>query len=158
MGVTATVVRDTVTLDGELVEDTLDWYAQDRLGNVWYFGEEVRNYRDGVLLDQAGSWEAGIDGALPGIIMYADPAAHIGQTYRQEYYPGQAEDMAEVLAVGVHVSVPAGDFEETLTTRDFTPLEPDLQEEKVYARGIGLVSAVNLTSGETERLLEISLP
>ena len=90
MGVPTTVVRDTVYLDGVLVEDTFDWFAQDGDGNVWYFGEEVANYENGVLADHDGSWEAGVDGALPGIVMYADPATHVGETFRQEYYAGEA--------------------------------------------------------------------
>ena len=96
MGVSTVVVRDTVTIDGELVEDTFDWFAQDRDGNVWYFGEDVKDYEDGKLVSTAGSWEAGVDGALPGIVMPAEPA--VGDAYRQEYLAGEAEDMAEVLA------------------------------------------------------------
>ncbi len=95
MGVSTTVVRDTVTVDGALVEDTYDWYAQDQEGNVWYFGEETAEYEDGEIVSTAGAWEAGVDGALPGIAMEADPT--VGDSYRQEYYPGEAEDMAEVV-------------------------------------------------------------
>lgn len=157
MGTTATVVRDTVYLNDEMIEDTFDWYAQDREGNVWYLGEDVSNYENGVLVDHAGSWEAGVDGALPGIIMFADPAAHIGETYRQEYYAGVAEDMAEVLSVSESVMVPYGSFEESVQTRDYTPLERGVEEHKFYAVGIGLVRAVDLGSGEEEVLVAFSI-
>jgi hypothetical protein len=91
-GVNATVIHDTVYLEDQLVEETYDWYAQDKDGNVWYLGEEVDNYENGQLVDHAGSWEWGKDGALPGIIMWADPAAHMNEEYYQEYYAGEAED------------------------------------------------------------------
>lgn len=156
MGITATVVRDTVTLDGVVVEDTLDWFAQDEDGNVWYLGEEVGNYENGQLVDRTGSWEAGIDGALPGIVMYADPIAHAATPYRQEYYPGQAEDMAEVLDATETVSTPTGSYTELLRTLETTPLEPAVREHKYYARGVGLVQAVDLVSGEVLQLVEVT--
>lgn len=158
MGVTATIMRDIVYLDGVLVEDTRDWFAQDTAGNVWYFGEEVDNYENGVLVDHAGSWEAGVDGALPGIYMYADPAGQMGQTYRQEYYAGEAEDMATILSVTEQVTVPYGSYENVLQTRDFTPLEPGVEEHKFYALGIGEIKAVNLGSGAEFVLIEFSEP
>lgn len=156
MGITATVVRDTVTLDGVLVEDTLDWFAQDEDGNVWYLGEEVGNYENGQLIDRAGSWEAGVDGALPGIVMYADPIPHTATPYRQEYYPGEAEDMAEVVDPTEAVTTPTGSYTEVLRTLETTPLEPGLREHKYYARGVGLVQAVDLVSGEVLQLVEVT--
>ena len=158
LGITATVLHDIVYLEGELIEDTYDWYAQDKEGNVWYLGEDVSNYENGELRDKAGSWEAGLDGALPGIMMYANPAAHLGETYRQEYYKGQAEDMAELLSVNESVSVPYGSFDNVVKTRDYTPLEPDLQEDKYYARGIGAVKTIDLTTGEEDVLIEFTSP
>ncbi len=158
MGISATVVHDVVTLDGQLIEDTYDWYAQDRLGNVWYLGEDVSNYQDGQFVDKAGSWEAGIDGALPGIIMFGDPSAHVGETYRQEYYQGQAEDMADLLSISENATVPFGSFSNVIKTLDYTPLEPDLKEEKYYASGIGPIKTVNLTTGEEDVLIEFSSP
>ncbi len=156
MGVTATVVRDTAYLDGEMVEDTLDWYAQDKDGNVWYLGEDTHEYEDGVAVNAAGAWEAGVDGALPGIVMYADPAAHIGETYRQEYYPGQAEDMAQVVSVGESASTTSGDYANCLKTKEWTPLEPGLSEFKYYAPGIGLVLEVVAEGGEGQmELVEV---
>jgi hypothetical protein len=158
MGLSATVVHDVVTLDGQLIEDTYDWYAQDRLGNVWYLGEDVSNYEDAQFVDKAGSWEAGIDGALPGIIMFGDPSAHVGETYRQEYYQGQAEDMADLLNTSENATVPFGSFSNVIKTRDYTPLEPDLKEEKYYASGIGPIKTVNLTTGEEDVLIEFTSP
>ena len=144
MGIRATVVRDTETHDGALVEDTFDWYAQDRSGNVWYLGEATRAVRNGEL-SSAGSWEAGVDGALPGIIMKADP--RVGDAYRQEYYRGHAEDMGKVVRTGASASVPFRSLEGLLVTQDWTPLEPKVVEEKFYARGIGLVLETTVRGG-----------
>lgn len=158
MGIAATAVRDTVTVDGVLIEDTIDWYAQDSDGNVWYMGEDVTNYDGGVATDKSGSWEAGIDGALPGIVMYADPAAHSGETYRQEYYPGKAEDMAEIVSVDGQVNSPLGTFEEVVQTLETTPLEPDAREHKFYAPGVGLIQETDVNSGEVISLVAIVGP
>jgi hypothetical protein len=98
LGVSTIVVRDTVSEDGEVIEDTLDWFAQDREGNVWYFGEDSREFEDGEQISTEGSWEAGVDGALPGIVMLAQP--QVGDAYRQEYDEGEAEDLGEVVGVG----------------------------------------------------------
>lgn len=149
LGVTCTVVRDTVWLDDELVEDTFDWYAQDKDGNVWYMGEETREYEDGVVVSTAGAWEAGVDGAQPGIIMEGDP--QVGDTYRQEYYVGEAEDMAEVISLSESASVPYGGFDQVLVTREWTPLEPGIAENKYYAPGVGLILEV-VVEGGTERV------
>lgn len=145
MGITATVVRDTVTLDGELVEDTDDWYAQDADGNVWYLGEDSTEYEDGEPVSTAGSWEAGVEGALPGIIMKAAP--QVGDAYRQEYDAGEAEDMAQVVRSGVSETVPFGAFEDLLVVSEWTPLEPDVVEEKYYAPGVGVVLEVTVEGG-----------
>lgn len=136
MGVETIVVHDVVeTVDGELIEDTYDWFAQDVDGAVWYFGEETTAYEDGVASD-SGAWEAGVDGALPGIVMQATPTpSETG--YRQEYLRGEAEDMGMVLDVGNGFVV----------TRDWTPLEPDVVEEKTYVEGIGFVFE-SKTAGE----------
>jgi hypothetical protein len=138
MGVTCVVVRDTVSMDGEVIEDTYDWYALDKDGNVWYFGEESKEYEDGVLVSIEGSWMAGVDGALPGIIMKA--VSQPEDLYRQEYALGEAEDVAEVLAVGVDVTLPnETEYNGCVQTRDFSPMEPDVEEHKYYAPGIGVV-------------------
>lgn len=152
MGVTCIVVRDTVTINGEIVEDTYDWYAQDKNGNVWYMGEDSTEYEDGVAISKAGSWEAGIDGALPGIIMLANPLS--GMTYRQEFYAGEAEDMATVITVGVSVTVPTGVYSECIKTKDWTPLDPSVVEYKYYAPGIGLVLEESLDGSERVEQVE----
>jgi hypothetical protein len=137
MGIPTTVVHDVVSVDGVIIEDTLDWYAQDRDGNVWYFGEDVKNYENGKFVDSDGSWEAGVDGALPGIVMLAHP--QVGDAYRQEYLAGEAEDLGMVLQLDASVTVPLDSYDNVLVTRDWNPLEPELIEEKSYAQGIGLV-------------------
>ncbi len=145
MGITATVVRDTVTENGELIEDTHDWFAQDVAGNVWYLGEESTEYSDGEPVSTAGSWEAGVDGALPGIVMLADPTA--GTAYRQEYYLGEAEDMARVDRLGQTVAVPFGSYDEVTVITEWTPLSPDTVEEKYYAPGIGMIKEAAVRGG-----------
>jgi hypothetical protein len=151
-GVRARVVRDTVTERGRLVEDTFDWFAQDRAGNVWYLGEDTTEYEDGRPVSKAGSWEAGVDGARAGIVMLARPRP--GREYRQEFYEGEAEDRARVLSVDDQAEVPAGHYTRVVTTKDWNPLEPDVLEYKLYARGVGLVLAVHVSGGsEREELV-----
>ncbi|MGH9150331.1 MAG: hypothetical protein ACRD0F_08325, partial [Acidimicrobiales bacterium] len=145
MGVLATVVHDVVTEDGEVVEDTYDWVAQDRSGNVWYLGEDTKEFERGVLVGSEGSWEAGADGAEAGIVMPANPRP--GLSYRQEYYKGEAEDRAEVVSLTERQGVPAGIFDQMLMTRDWTPLEPGVIEHKYYAKGVGPVLAVTVSGG-----------
>ncbi|MFN0155413.1 MAG: hypothetical protein ACKVUT_13650 [Gaiella sp.] len=142
-GITARVVRDTVTGDGKLVEDTFDWYAQDRAGNVWYMGEDTKEYENGKVSSTAGSWEAGVDGAEPGILMPARPRP--GLSYRQEYYKGEAEDRASILAVHEQVQVPFGHFKNIVMTRDVTPLDKKVLEYKFFARGVGPVLALGVS-------------
>jgi len=155
MGVTCVVVRDTVSLDGEVTEDTLDWYAQDDEGNVWYMGEDSKEYKDGVVVSTAGSWEAGVDGALPGIVMLANPL--VGVTYRQEYYEGEAEDMAQVVTLDANASVAYGEFQDLLMTSEWNPLEPGVVEHKYYAEGIGIVLEVMVEGGsERVELIQIT--
>jgi len=146
MGIDVTVVHDVVEVEGRAVEDTLDYYAQDSSGNVWYFGESVRNYTNGALDNTDGSWEAGIDGALPGIVMPAEQT--VGHAYRQEYYAGKAEDLGEIIGTGDHVDVPAGSFDDVVVTRDWNPLEPDVIEQKYYAPGVGVVREETVAGGQ----------
>ena len=131
-GIEARVVRDTVTEDGVPTEITDDWYAQDSDGNIWYLGEYVTNYEDGKVVDHDGSFEAGVDGAQPGVVMPANPVP--GLTYRQEYYKGEAEDKGAVVTVGEEqVQVPFGFFDkDVLMTRDLVPTEPKVEELKFY--------------------------
>ena len=137
-GVDAVVVQDTVMLDGALVEDTFDWYAQDSDGNVWYLGEETCEYENDACVDTSGSWEWGVDGALPGIIMPGNPTVD-GQAYYQEFYVGEAEDAGEVIETGLTVTVPAGTWDDCIRTRDFSTLDPELEETKDYCPGVGNV-------------------
>jgi hypothetical protein len=144
-GIQARVVHDVVTEDGQLVEDTYDWYAQDATGNIWYLGEDTKEYQHGKVTSTEGSWQAGVDGAQPGILLLADPKR--AMEYRQEYYRGQAEDAARVLSLDMRVKVPEGFFDPVLVTRDYTPLEPDLVEHKFYAPGVGPVLAITVKGG-----------
>lgn len=148
LGVSCRVVRDRVYVDDELVEDTRDWYAQHANGDLWYFGEDSQEIEDGVVVSTAGSWEAGVDGAQAGIVMRAAP--QVGDSYRQEFFAGEAEDMAEVVGSGEAVSVAWGDFTDCLRTREWTPLDPGVAEEKVYAPGLGLVLEVKVAGGTGE--------
>ena len=153
MGVECMVVRDTVWLNGDMVEDTYDWFAQDKKGNVWYMGEDSWEYKNGVKLSPEGSWEAGVSGALPGIVMHANPVP--GKPYRQEYLVGEAEDMGEVASLSEEVSVPYGSFSDCIKTYEWNPLEAGATEYKYYAKGIGLVMETAVGGGEKVELIEI---
>lgn len=158
LGVQATVMRDTVSVDGQIVEDTYDWLAQDVDGNVWYMGESVSDFEDGVLVSTAGSWEAGVDGALPGIVMFGDPSAHVGETYLQEYYVGEAEDQADLLSVRGLATVPFGEFENVVMTYDYTYLDVESHEIKYFAQGIGEIKSIDLVTGDVVELTEFVSP
>jgi hypothetical protein len=144
-GIEARVVHDVVSEDGEPVEITDDWYAQDSEGNIWYMGEDTTEYENGKPVSTAGSFEAGVDGAQPGIIMPANPAP--GMTYRQEYYAGEAEDVGEIISTDEQAQVPYGHFTGVLMTKDTNPLEPKVLEFKFYARDVGPVLAVSVSGG-----------
>jgi hypothetical protein len=144
-GITGRVVRDVVTEDGQPVEITDDWYAQDECGNVWYLGEDTTEYENGKPISKAGSWEAGVDGAQAGIIMQAKP--RVGLQYRQEYYAGEAEDMAKILSLDEQAEAPFGHFTNVLLTKDFTPLQPKVLEYKLYAKGVGPVLVMGVSGG-----------
>lgn len=163
LGVNCIVVRDRVwEIDEEdeetLVEDTFDWYGQDLDGNVWYMGEIAKNFEDGELVDLEGSWKAGRDGAYPGIIMLADP--QVGDIYRQEFLLGDAEDVAEVLAIGEDVvEVPFDTYsEDVLRTADWTPIEPDVIEHKHYAPGVGMALEIKPGTDERVELIDYFTP
>ena len=157
MGVSTVVVKDQVFEDGKLIEDTVDWYAQDRAGNVWYFGEATISFEHDPAGDKKGSWEAGVDGALPGVVMLADPRG--GDVYRQEFYAGQAEDLALVRHASGVIKVRAGSFDGVLVTEEWSPLEPDRIELKYYARGVGLVAERLIFGGdELVQLVKMTPP
>jgi hypothetical protein len=154
-GITARVVRDTVTEDGELAEDTFDWYAQDEQGNIWYLGEETAEFENGKLTTRSGSFEAGVDGALPGIAMPDDPKP--GMQYRQEFYEGEAEDNGEVLSTREMAETPYAQFDNALLTRDTITIEPSVLEYKLYAPRVGPVLVVGVSGGpgSREELVEL---
>lgn len=155
LGITATVVHDQVFLDGELTEDTFDWFAQDNEGTIWYLGEDSREFENGQVVSTEGSWEAGVDGAKPGIIMQADP--QIGQRYYEEFYIGHAEDEAIIVSLNASAVVPFGEFAGCLETDEFTRLEPGAGEHKFYCPGIGLVLEA-ASDGERNELVGIDAP
>jgi hypothetical protein len=142
-GITARVVTDVATHDGQLLEKTSDWYAQDDKGNVWYLGEDTAAYLRSGKVDTSGSWEAGVHDAEPGIVMEANP--QIPDAYRQEYLAGQAEDTAWIVDRGGSTTVPYGTLRNVLTTLEATQLEPGAYDQKVYAPGIGIVREQALT-------------
>jgi hypothetical protein len=140
-GIEARVVHDVVSEGGVPVEVTEDWYAQDSAGNVWYLGEDTAELdTHGKVLNRDGTWHAGVDGAIPGIYMEAEPV--VGHAYRQEFYAGEAEDHFEVISLTATVHVPFGDFQNALRTKEWTPLEPDVLDNKFYVRGVGQVREV----------------
>jgi hypothetical protein len=149
LGVKCVVVEDTVWLDGKLSEATLDWYSQDQEGNVWYFGEDSKEFENGVVISTEGSWKAGVDDAKPGIVMEGNPKS--GDKYRQEYYEDEAEDMAQVISLADSASVPYGSYHNCLKTREWTPLESNFEENKYYAAGVGCVLEVAVKGG-SERI------
>ncbi len=151
MGVKCVVVHDTVSLDGKLVEDTFDWYAQDKQGAVWYFGEATKEFKAGGRVITAGSWEAGVNGQ-PGIMMPANPKP--GEPYRQEYSPNNAEDMGQVVATDETVTVPAGTYKDCVKTKDWSLLESG-HENKWFAKGVGVVRSQN-TAGEVSELISVT--
>jgi hypothetical protein len=155
-GIVASVIQDRVFIGGELVEDTVDWLAQDVDGNVWYLGEVAKNFENDKLADLDGSWEHGENDAVAGYWMIGNPT--LGDVYRQEMLLGEAEDVQEVIGTDEAVDVPAGSFAGCVRTRDFTPLEPDGLEHKFHCPGVGFVREVKPETGEMLELIEYSLP
>jgi len=151
-GITARVVHDQVTRKGQVLENTYDWYAQDSHGNLWYLGEDTAEYENGKLKTKEGTWSAGVDGAEPGVVVPASPKQ--GMRYREEYYAGHAEDGAEVLSARSQVQVPYGRFQNAVLTRNFSAIEPTVEEMKLYAKGVGPVMELLVSggSGRTELL------
>ena len=151
LGVETLVYLDKVWQDDELVEETRDYLAQDVYGNVWYFGEDVNNYEDGKLLDHDGAWLAGVDGAQPGIWIKASHV--IGDSYRQEFYKGKAEDMRDVSSIGEPVQIAVGSYKDCVKMYDWTPLEPESKEFKHYCSEVGAM--VLETKPDTGEKLEL---
>src|SRR5262245_37682659 len=155
LGVAVTVVHDQVFIaDGSLGEDTFDWFAQDRQGNVWYFGEDTKTIDHGTLVTTEGSWEAGKNGARAGIIMLANPT--VGDIYKQEDAPGVVADMAKVISLDESASVPYGNFSGCIETTEWTPIEPGDRAHKFYARGVGIVLETSTRQGgERDELIGV---
>jgi len=145
-GVTATVVRDVARHGSRLLEKTTDWFAQDVHGNVCYLGEDTKAYDANGHVDTSGSWEAGVGGAVAGIIMEAAP--RIPDSYRQEFFPGEAEDTAWIIGRGGSLRVPYGVVHDVLTSLEHTALEPDVIDEKAYAPGLGIVLERAIAGGQ----------
>jgi hypothetical protein len=154
-GVRATVVEDELFLSGRLAERTTDWYAQDRGGNVWYLGEATAELdRSGHVTSREGSWLAGRDGARAGIYMPGDP--HVGGSGRQEFYAGHAEDRFRVLDLHAIVRSPFVSSRDALLTREWTPLEPGVLDQKLYVRGVGVVREETVQGGsESAALVDV---
>jgi hypothetical protein len=154
LGVTCTVVRDTVSEHGRAIERTDDFYAQDKQGNVWYMGEDSFELKNGHFVKASDSWRSGVNGGKPGIIMPAHPKP--GDAYRQEYYPpGKALDEAKVLRLGASLTVPKGSFKNVLVTSEYSPLEPQT-EQKYYAPGVGEI-AERVVKGHHEEFKLVSV-
>jgi hypothetical protein len=151
-GARCRVVRDLLYIDGKVAERTTDWYTQDEAGNVWYFGEATDELDErGHVKSTEGSWQAGVDGAEPGIFMPATPK--VGHAFRQEYYRGQAEDHFEVLSLDSSVSVPYLSSRHALLTKEWTPLEPKVIGHKLYVRGVGTVKEETVKGGSERNVL-----
>jgi hypothetical protein len=154
-GVRATAVDDRLYADGRLAEQTTDWYAQDRAGNVWYLGEATAELdREGRVTSREGSWLAGRDGARPGIYMPAEPRA--GQSGMQEGYPGHAEDRYSIVTLHAIASTPFAHSRSALLTREWSPLEPGVLDRKLYVRGIGIVQDETVAGG-SDRMTLVSV-
>jgi hypothetical protein len=149
MGVRTRVVRHLVYEDGVLIEEAFDWFAQDEDGNVWYFGEDTKDFdENGNVISTEGSWQAGVGGAKPGIVMLAKPKK--GKKYKQENAPGVAEDTAQVIGYKDSFCVPYKCFEDVLVTKEWNPLEPGFVEHKYYAKGVGFIYSIAVKGGDEE--------
>jgi hypothetical protein len=150
IGVNTTVIWDRVyDENNSLIEETYDWYAQDTNGSVWYFGEDSKEYENGVVVSTKGSWEAGKHGAKPGVVMKAHP--EVGESWWQEYALGVAMDTIKMLSLNESVTVPYGVCNNCIKTADWTPLEPRVLENKYYYPGVGIVLSV-MVKGGVERM------
>ncbi|MBC8046973.1 MAG: hypothetical protein H7Y00_09280 [Fimbriimonadaceae bacterium] len=152
-GISCVVLHDVVTIDGVLFEDTYDWHVQDIYGNVWYFGEDTKKYAPDGSFSTEGSFEHGVDGAVGGMFMLADPGAHIGRGYKQEDYPGHAQDRAKVISTTETVTIGLGTFTNCVKTEETSPLAPGELAVKYYAPGIGQIYSETVIGGEESQEL-----
>jgi len=154
-GVRCVVIDDRLFLSGRLAERTSDYYVQDKDGNVWYFGEDTQELdAKGKVISAEGTWHAGVDGAQPGIFMEANPT--VGHSYLQGFYKGHAEDHFSVESLNASIKVPYGSFTGALRTREWTPLEPGVIDNKFYVHGVGEVKEVT-AKGPLEELSLVSI-
>ena len=154
-GITATVVQDDLFESGQLAEHTFDWYAQEKYGDVWYLGEDTQELQNGAVANTTGSWEAGVNGATPGIVMEAQP--RVGDTYRQEFAAGVAEDRSTILSISRKPTVKFCSFQNCVMTSDFSRLEPGVLEHKLFAPQVGFISSVMVRGGkETTELVAVT--
>ena len=156
LGVTAVVVRDRTYRSGKLVEESFDWYVQDRKGNVWSLGEDTKDLRDGEVVSTAGAWEAGKDSACAGIVMPA--ILEVGMAYRKVYRRGRVEDLAEVRSLDAKARVLDDTFTACVETEDWSPLERGVREKNVYAPGLGLVLRQSAVGDERMKLAKLIAP
>jgi hypothetical protein len=157
LGVACVVVEDTVLVDGDLIEATTDWFAQDKDGAVWYMGEASRSYESGKLVSTGGSWEAGKRGAMPGVIMYGNPRT--GGPYRQEFESGVAEDRGQIVATDAKVTVPYGTFTNCIKTEEWSDIEPGIVEYKFYAKNVGVIRSVSVVGEQDDsKLVSVTGP
>ena len=163
-GIACIVVNDVVGEDGEVIEDTDDWYAQDLDGNVWYCGEIAQEFEtfegddpeQPELVELEGSWKAGRDGSEAGILVPGEP--EVGDVIRNEVALGEAEDVIEILSLeGTEAVAAAACAGDCLVVLELTPLEPDAEEETYYAPGIGVILEIDLETGDRFELIELDL-
>ncbi len=154
LGVTTTEVDVKTSVAGNMTENDTEWFAQDTTGNVWLFGKNANQMSDGLVVGVAGSWTAGVGGAMPGIVMEATPT--LGNAYRQDFSIGMAEDMATVMSITESVSVPYGSWANCLKTSETTPLAPSAQRYMYYCSGVGNVQMENAASGDTLQLITVT--
>lgn len=152
-GITCMVVHDQVKTNNIVTEDTYDWFAQDIYGTVWYFGEDTKSLQEDGSWSTEGSFESGVDGALAGFIMPAKPEKAIGDTYRQEFSTGQAEDKATILSTNETVTIGLGTYTKCVETVETTVLDPGVKENKWYAPGIGEIKASFTIGGDEQEEL-----
>ncbi len=154
-GVPCVVIEDRLYLSGYLEERTTEWYSQDKQGNVWYFGENTAELaKDGHVKSTSGAWQAGVNGAKPGLFMFAHP--RVGQTAQQEFYKGQAADHFKVLSLHASASTPYTRSTNAMLTEEWTPLEPGVLDHKLYVRGIGTILEQTVKGG-SERAALVSV-
>ncbi len=154
-GVPCVVIEDRLYLSGYLEERTTEWYSQDKQGNVWYFGENTAELaKDGHVTSTSGAWQAGVNGAKPGLFMFAHP--RVGQSAQQEFYKGQAADHFKVLSLHASASTPYTRSTNAMLTEEWTPLEPGVLDHKLYVRGIGTILEQTVKGG-SERAALVSV-